>query len=151
VSGLRLRRYHARDAEPCRRIFEAAWQVARPDRPRQVGPDEFGRLILGERVTVAERGGEVVGFVALYAPEAFVHHLYVSPAWHGRGVGRALLAHAVAEAGGAASLKVMAANAGARAFYARLGWAETDRGEDEWGDWLLLTSPRDEPLDGAPV
>jgi GNAT superfamily N-acetyltransferase len=106
-----------------------------------VGTEEFSRLLLGERVTVAERGGEVLGFVALYEADAFVHHLYVAPRWHGRGVGRRLLAEAVEQAGGAASLKVMAANAGARAFYARLGWVEAGRGEDEWGEWLLLTSP----------
>jgi GNAT superfamily N-acetyltransferase len=141
VTGLRLRRFRASDAEACRRIFEAAWRVARPDRPRSVSPEELARLLLGERVTVAERGREILGFVALYEPNAFVHHLYVAPTWHGRGVGRMLLAHAVAQAGGAASLKVMGANAGARAFYARLGWVEAGRGEDEWGEWLLLTSP----------
>lgn len=139
--GPRLRPFRVGDTEACRRIMEAAWAVARPDRPRKIGVEEFAGAIAGERVTVAEAAGEVAGFVALFEPDAFVHHLFVAPAWHRRGVGRRLLAEAVTQAGGGASLKVMTANAGALAFYARLGWIEAGRGADEWGDWLLLTSP----------
>ena len=79
---------------------------------------------LGEQVLVAEADGLPVGFVALYAPDAFVHHLYVAADWRGRGLGAALLTAATAALGPRAWLKVDAPNAAARAFYRRLGWRE---------------------------
>jgi ribosomal protein S18 acetylase RimI-like enzyme len=55
-----------------------------------------------------------------------IHRLYVHPSSQRRGVGRALLADAVERllAGGALSvtLWVLESDAGARAFYERLGW-----------------------------
>ncbi|MEZ6188438.1 MAG: GNAT family N-acetyltransferase [Planctomycetota bacterium] len=78
----------------------------------------------GERVLVAEDDGGLLGFVALWVPEDFVHHLYVDPRARGRGVGAALLQEALRDVQGRAWLKVDATNTAARAFYRRLGWEE---------------------------
>jgi GNAT superfamily N-acetyltransferase len=86
-------------------------------------------------VTVAEGGeggpdGELIGFAAI--ADDWLRHLYVAPAWQGRGIGRALLARAMAdhramEAG--LSLWVFAENRRARALYGRVGFVEV-----EWTD-----------------
>jgi ribosomal protein S18 acetylase RimI-like enzyme len=84
-------------------------------------------------VTVAERGGEIVGLIVLaITDEGFaVDNVAVHPAQQGRGVGRALLEHAEAEArrDGFHSLylythKRMTENL---ALYERLGYVEYDR------------------------
>jgi len=54
----------------------------------------------------------------------------------GRGVGKALLDHVIAEVGGRLSLKCQAANTGAQAFYAREGFACVEAGEDDGVAWL---------------
>jgi GNAT superfamily N-acetyltransferase len=73
---------------------------------------------------VAERNGTPAGFYQLrvMAPSAELEHLWVSPAWMGQGVGRALLAHALEhlEALGIASLHIDA-DPHAERFYARQG------------------------------
>lgn len=80
---------------------------------------------------VALLDGEPVGYVALeHQPDgsAYVDFLGVDPTHRQRGIGRVLVAHAVAEAlaGGAtlAHLTVREANAAARALYASLGFVE---------------------------
>jgi 8-oxo-dGTP pyrophosphatase MutT (NUDIX family) len=74
-------------------------------------------------VTVATSSGIVVGFVAT-AP-GWIHHLYVDPAWIGRGVGGALFEHATAERPEGFSLWTFQENAPARAFYETRGLVAT--------------------------
>ena len=66
-------------------------------------------------------------------------HLYLAPAWHRRGIGAALLAEALAAHGGRLSLRCLARNRAARAFYERHGFraaafgdgADTEEGEPD--------------------
>ena len=53
-----------------------------------------------------------------------------------RGIGKALLDHVVAAAGGRLSLKCQTANLGAQAFYVREGFRCTEAGEDGGVAWL---------------
>jgi GNAT superfamily N-acetyltransferase len=69
---------------------------------------------------VAEDGGEVTGFVALDDDE--VTWLYVDPAHYRRGIGRALLRHAVAHAGDRAEVTVLDGNPAALALYLSEGF-----------------------------
>ncbi|MFM4804875.1 GNAT family N-acetyltransferase [Aeromonas bivalvium] len=94
--------------------------------PSQFALADFAEQTRGERVWVAEQGGSPCGFIAVWAPERFVHHLYVSADWHGQGVGRALLERALAELPRPVSLKVAVHNTTAIAFYRRLGWEPTE-------------------------
>lgn len=76
-------------------------------------------------VWVAEADdGKLVGFMGL--TEARVDALFVDPAAHRRGVGRALLAHAFGLKG-RLSVDVNEQNHPARGFYARLGFREVGR------------------------
>jgi len=75
-------------------------------------------------VYVAVQDGEVVGFYAL-APEGDtcrLEHLWVRPAWIGRGVGRLLFEHAVRTATAAAATQlVLDSDPHAEGFYRRMG------------------------------
>ncbi|MGE0828428.1 MAG: GNAT family N-acetyltransferase [Hyphomonadaceae bacterium] len=141
------RPFATQDVAACAQIFAAAWARAFPAHPRVIDEGVFLRETEGEIIVVAEWNGAIAGFAALWPPEAFVHHLYVAPALHNRGIGRALIAALDARAaltayGARLSLKCQLSNLNARAFYARLGFvegeAEGDRGMDEIGAWVRL-------------
>jgi GNAT superfamily N-acetyltransferase len=99
---------------------------------------EFLRSARDEEVYVALEAGRLVAVAGFYRPMNFIHSLYVAE--RGRGIGKALLDHLAGVAGGSLSLKVQEANRRAQAFYAREGFAATERGRDPGSDvvWLRL-------------
>lgn len=82
------------------------------------------KLIPDASVTVAELGGEVVGFVAtaVEGPLLWLDQLYVRPDSVGLGLGSRLLEHALAGVTQPVRLYTFQANAGARRFYERHGF-----------------------------
>ena len=142
MTALTIRPFEPSDAPACAEIFDRAWHAGHPYAPRVIDEAVFSKETAEEVQFVAVgENGAVAGFVSLYEPQGFVHHLYVDPAMHGRGIGKALLAHAVAKAGGTATLKCQARNAAALGFYRRLGWVEVAAGVSEFGEWVALRSP----------
>ncbi|MEM6677194.1 MAG: GNAT family N-acetyltransferase [Pseudomonadota bacterium] len=121
-----------------------AWIDATPWMPRLHTPQDVmawhrDTVCPRARVLVAERGGPC-GFLVLEAPRAdgaapFVTGFYVAQAVRGLGVGRALLRAAKRAAPEGLRLWTFAANAAARRFYAREGFAEVggSSGENEEG------------------
>jgi ribosomal protein S18 acetylase RimI-like enzyme len=97
-----LRRATEADVPRLAELVEAAYghYVERIGaRPRPM-TDDYADVVREFQVTVAERGGEVIGLVALgVTDEGFVvDNIAVDPRHQGAGVGRALLEHAEAEA-----------------------------------------------------
>jgi GNAT superfamily N-acetyltransferase len=78
----------------------------------------------------------IVGFVGIWLPENFIHHLYVLPEYHRVGIGRALLESALSIISRPAKLKCQSANKNACQFYRHLGWREGEQGYDEIGRWI---------------
>jgi ribosomal protein S18 acetylase RimI-like enzyme len=143
MTGPKIRPFAAADAKICADIFDRAWRVGHPFAPRRIDASVFATETEGETLCVAEgERNEIDGFVSLYPEESFIHHLYVEPRLRNRGIGRALLAHAVAAAGGSASLKCQLGNQAALGFYRHLGWTEIIAGTNEYGAWVTLRSPR---------
>jgi ribosomal protein S18 acetylase RimI-like enzyme len=75
----------------------------------------------GWSVTVAVRGNLVVGFVAIKPGEAVLSELFVRPRSLGEGIGRRLLAHAIAAMPNGFTLFTRSSNVRARRFYEREG------------------------------
>ena len=79
-------------------------------------------------VAVAEVEGAAVGFIGLVHTDGQwdLEHLWVLPAWHGRGLGRALFAEAVrlARAAGATELCIKS-DPNAESFYLKMGAVRT--------------------------
>ena len=136
-----VRNYRPRDRRRCAEIFAAGWAHAFPHIPRAIDKNAFLKETQGERLLVAEDHGAVLGFAGLYLPDDFLHHLYVDPHFHGRGVGHALVDGALDIVAGRLNLKCSLSNTNARAFYARLKFNEGDYGEDQYGDWVRLLAP----------
>ncbi|MFB2864645.1 GNAT family N-acetyltransferase [Aeromonas sp. MdU4] len=107
--------------------------------PARFQLEDFEAQTKGEQVWVAEQGGNICGFIAIWQPDHFVHHLYVASDWHGQGIGRALLEHGLADTP-ISSLKVALRNTAALAFYHRLGWENSEETGhcDITGPWRKL-------------
>jgi ribosomal protein S18 acetylase RimI-like enzyme len=120
------------DLETVRELWEALYaECPEPEHERkdweQVAADV--RRAMEEAVVLfAEEDGDTVGFV-LGRPRSertgYVSDLYVSPEHRHRGIARELLRRAAAALDrDVMTLDVDATNAGARAFYGRLGFRE---------------------------
>jgi ribosomal protein S18 acetylase RimI-like enzyme len=119
-----LRRAQEEDAEVLADIHIAAAQDAMPYLPELHTDEETHAwmrdvVLPGSEVYIAEADGRSVGFVALGAE--VLEHLYVSPAFQGRGVGSALLACAKELRPAGFRLWVFQRNERARRFYERHG------------------------------
>lgn len=135
MSDLLLRAATTADAPRLAELVEAAYghyveRLGRLPTPMTV---DYGEVVRRHRVTVAERGTEIVGLgVLAITDEGFlVDNVAVDPRHQGSGVGRALLRHAEAEARRAGfdsihlyTHSTMTENP---ALYSRIGYVEYDR------------------------
>ncbi|KAF1008266.1 MAG: hypothetical protein GAK28_01246 [Luteibacter sp.] len=101
----------------------------------------------GERILIAEEGMRLAGFVSVWEPDAFIHHLYVDGAFLRRGIARQLLNALPDWPLTRYRLKCLVRNLGALRFYEATGFVEVGRGTSDDGDFLLLESPRAEGAD----
>lgn len=118
-----LRPALASDADDIARVMRASLDSL-PWMPLLHTPEEdrgFVRshLLPNQRVTIAEVGGRIVGFIAVEGE--WIEQLYLDPAWTGRGIGSRLLAVATADMP-VSRLHCFQANDGARRFYERHGF-----------------------------
>ncbi|HAS8570109.1 TPA: GNAT family N-acetyltransferase [Vibrio vulnificus] len=75
----------------------------------------------GEEIWVAVEQGAVIGFISIWKPENFIHHLFVSPKSLKQGVGLKLLNHAK-DLSNNLSLKCLVQNTNATQFYLSQGF-----------------------------
>lgn len=103
---------------------------------------DFARDSAGERVIVAVApDGSIDGLIAVWEPQAFVHHLYVRECARRRGVARRLLESLRISVPRPWSLKCLKSNAGALRFYRRLGWIGIAAGSSSDGPYELMQWP----------
>jgi GNAT superfamily N-acetyltransferase len=100
--------------------------------------EDFERDTLDEDVWVGVEFGRILGFVGVFTPASFIHHLYVAPEAQGRGVGGRLLELASERLESPLELKCLLRNRRAREFYRQRGWQEVGRGEAELGEYALF-------------
>ena len=93
----------------------------------------------GWRVTVAEQGGAVIGFVALRPDRARLEQIFITPDRHGQGVGRALFAAARAAMPGGFELWTHGENHRAGRFYDALGPVRQEAGLHPRGGHPIVT------------
>ena len=115
----------------CRELAEWLPEPARAS-------SDFARDTEGERILVAiGASGVLEGFVSVWEPDSFIHHLYVHPQSRAQGVAIGLLA-SLKSLPFPWRLKCLRSNAGALGFYANLGWVECGRGDGDEGPYLVL-------------
>jgi len=139
VTGLPLRRASLADMPALARLHRHVRETCLPYLPDLHTPEEDlaffqGHVFAACTIWLAEAEGRPVGFAA-FRPD-WLDHLYVDPAWHGRGVGRSLLAAALKEHPDL-NLWTFQRNEKARRFYERRGFtlvALTDGSGNEEGE-----------------
>ena len=124
----RIRAYRPDDADAVVAIWQSASALAQPflsaEFVAHVSADILTLYLPNAETFVIEARGDAIGFIALLGQE--ISGLFLEPAWHGRGLGKALVDHAVARKG-ALHLEVFERNAIGRRFYERYGFVETGR------------------------
>jgi ribosomal protein S18 acetylase RimI-like enzyme len=129
---------HSRVAE----IFVIARRHAFPwIPPERFRLSDLKRETEGEAILVAEQEGRIVGFAAVWEPDSFLHHLYIDPAIHRRGIGRALMEALARTCEKPIELKCQINNKPAMAFYRRLGFTTHDSGISDIGPWVRWRAP----------
>lgn len=122
---IRLRQATLADVGAIARIHIVARREAMPYLPELHREDETlawvqGVLLPAQDVWVAELDGLVCGYIAV--ERSMIEALYVRPECQGRGIGSALLDHAMDRSGGMLELWTFQRNTRARAFYEARGF-----------------------------
>ena len=100
--------------------------------------NDFDAHTRDEDIWVAEYDDQIAGFMAVWPPDAFIHHLYIDARYRGKGTGKALLALAAQTYPTPLSLKCLIKNEAAVQFYRALNWEVKDSGTDSLGDYYLM-------------
>lgn len=102
--------------------------------------DDFLKLLEDEKCYILECQGVVTGFISVYPPQSFVHHLYIAKEFQGKGFGKALVDFAGNKFDNPLSLKCERINTEALNFYEKTGWKFFNEGSDFDGSgYILLT------------
>lgn len=126
--GCEIRAYGSGDTDALLQIWLAASRLGHPFFSEEVLAAQAA-LVRDIYLPQAENwvaycDGRPAGFIGLL--DTFIGGLFIAPTMQGRGIGKALVEHALALKG-ALELDVYAANPMAPAFYSRLGFGETAR------------------------
>jgi ribosomal protein S18 acetylase RimI-like enzyme len=98
---------------------------------------DFDTDTLGETIWVVEIAEKVRGFISIWEPDQFVHHLYVDQSFQHQGIGTLLIKKAL-ETYDRLSLKCMVQNQRAKDFYEFLGFTTQSQVDDEFGGYYLM-------------
>lgn len=147
--GVRIRAADAADLTALREIVQRAYEgyVERIRRRPAPMDDDYSEKINLRHVDVAAERGEVVGLIVLVPSDdhLFIENVAVDPAWQGRGIGRALMAHAelTAHRLGLPELRLYtnAAMTENLNFYTRLGYQEVARRTDHGFQRVFFSKP----------
>lgn len=102
--------------------------------------EDFDEQTEGEVKIVALHGAQPVGFISVWEPDDFIHHLHVEPHLSRHGVGRALLLALPGWGAVRYRLKCVSKNKIALAFYLANRFTQIGEGRADNQDYLLLES-----------
>jgi ribosomal protein S18 acetylase RimI-like enzyme len=106
--------------------------------PSSFQSQDFDRETKGETILVATKEKQLIGFISIWMPDNFIHHLYISPVHQRTGAGSALLRSALRILDGKASLKCMVQNLNAIQFYQAKGFVANGRGNTADGEYIIF-------------
>jgi N-acetylglutamate synthase-like GNAT family acetyltransferase len=101
-------------------------------------PASYAQEMEAERFVVVEKGGQVVGYGALHVPKTEITSVFVDPAHHRKGVGRAILSalEKLAQEEGLETVQLRATGT-AIIFYLATGY-QSDPPVKPGAEWALM-------------
>lgn len=100
--------------------------------------EDFDKQTQGEYILSALIDDIPVGFISIWMPNNFIHHLYVDNAYQGKNIGTQLLKAAIQKTAFPITLKCLVSNTKAIDFYLRKGFVEKSRGQSGNGTYILF-------------
>lgn len=100
--------------------------------------EDFDKETEEEYILVAHVDDEVAGFISVWLPDSFIHHLFIKSSLHGLGIGKKLLDQTIKKLASTVRLKCLVNNVSAIRFYTNYGFAEIERGSSADGDYILF-------------
>ena len=158
LRALSIRLAHAADTDAVRALVNEAYghYVARIGKPPAVMFDDYARRIASNQAWAWEEDHSIVGLLVLVEKPAhlLLDNVAVAPTAQGRGIGRALIAFAEAEGRRRCfeeiQLYTHALMIENIALYARLGFTETRRLQEQGYDRVSMAKPlREKPAPDA--
>ncbi|UOQ69600.1 GNAT family N-acetyltransferase [Hymenobacter volaticus] len=143
---LLIRLAYLSDTEALAHLFLQARRAAFPwVDPVLFQLSDFASQTQGETIWVAALAeGPVVGFISVWPPSCFVHHLFVAPAYQGQDIGQRLLASLTSWLPLPYTLKCLTRNTRALTFYLKNGWLQagsSGQGNDAYQLLQFGTAP----------
>ena len=100
--------------------------------------DDFEKYTQGELILTALHEDIPIGFISIWTPTNFVHHLYIHHKYQNKGIATKLLKAAVSKTNFPLALKCLENNLKAVDFYKRKGFLEKEKGQSENGNYILF-------------
>lgn len=100
--------------------------------------DDFEKQTQGEVILVAIFDKKIVGFISLWLPDNFIHHLYIDENYQNKNIGTRLLETAIKKMRFPITLKCLALNTRAISFYMKKGFIQKEKGDSEEGEYFLF-------------
>lgn len=142
-----IRRFIEDDRAQLRRIYlETRQQTFFWLDQHSFNQSDFDRDTEGEKIWVCETTGTVTGFISVWEPATFIHHLFIHPDYSANGYGSQLLETCLDNIGYPAQLKCVTQNIHALDFYKKRGWQIIDGGIAEVEYYLMEKSSPSEKI-----
>ncbi|CAM3426791.1 GNAT family N-acetyltransferase [Flavobacterium chungbukense] len=100
--------------------------------------DDFIKQTQGEYILTALWNDIPVGFISIWMPNNFIHHLYVDHNNQGKNIGSELLKAAISKTKFPLTLKCLENNTKAIDFYTKKGFVEKEKGHSSNGIYILF-------------
>lgn len=100
--------------------------------------DDFDKQTQGEYILIALVDNIPVGFISIWMPNNFIHHLYIDVQHQGKNLGTELLKAAIQKTAFPITLKCLVSNKNAIAFYTKKGFLQKSRGNSSNGSYILF-------------
>lgn len=138
---VKIRPYHTDDTEYLKELYlRVRIETFYWEDPKRFDLEDLEKDTPEEEIMIAEIDGAVAGFISVWPPESFVHHLYIDKTFRGKGIGRLLLDDALKKYPRPLKLKCPIQNDPAIQFYKKLGWEVLEEAMGAFGPYYLMQS-----------
>jgi GNAT superfamily N-acetyltransferase len=146
--SIHIRKAQVSDTEGLAAIFQESRRRAfRQQDPARYQLDDFQKQTEKEVVFVAvDDEKKVLGFISVFEPDRFIHHMFVSSSYQQNEIGALLLRSLKSWLPEPYRIQCLAANQRGCAFYTKNGWREVERGAGEEGAFLVFELGKAKPM-----